>query len=326
MNSNRRWKLLRSEAVMMVAGAVMLCAVCGDGLEATVSGQVVQQASREMVLEALAKKHTRFAEALDAVDEDRLTDAMRLLQGLAKDKDVQLAQQAGLMLARLEVEAGRYREAKVRLEALAKVTGGELLDEGEARFLLGVTQAQLMERAAARATLEKFLQEHPAAAERLRASAQVRLRELAMIEEGSLRDVADRMDFSRGQLAGAVTDEATQETQGKIVELLDKLIKDAQDKEDAAAAAASSQGAKGGTGPAAGNSNPSSPAQQSTAPVGEARMGQLRGARRDPAEDWLRLQERERQQVLDTLKGQFPDRYRELVEQYYRNLADESQE
>ncbi len=324
MMSARRCKSAGGVAMMVVAVVVMICAGWGWEWEARVWAQMQQQINRESLVETLAKKHARFAQVIEAVDEDRLIEAMRLLEGLVKDKDEQLAQQAGLMLARLQVEQGEYREARLRLEVLVKVTGPKLLDDGEALFLLGVTQGRLMERAASKATLEKFLQEHPSAPERLRVSAQVRLREMAAMEEGSLRDVADRMDFSRRQLARSVTDESTLETQGKIVELLDKLIKAAQDKE--AAAAASSQSAKGGTGPAAGNSNPSSPAQQSTAPVGEARMGELRGTRRDPAEDWLRLQDRERQQVLDTLKGQFPERYRELVEQYYRNLADESEE
>lgn len=38
---------------------------------------------------------------------------------------------------------------------------------------------------------------------------------------------------------------------------------------------------------------------------------------------WDVLREQEREKVLASLKGKFPDRYKKLIEQYYKNLQDE---
>lgn len=306
----------------ILAGGVMMIwlIITGLPLQADPSGDQDVRLQREQLLDALAQQHPSFANALHALDEDRLDEAARLLEPLSQRADPVLRDQAKLMLARLYVNQGRYVPARELLESMPDKTSA-LLDEGEALFMLGVIHAQLMERPQAQQKLTQFLQDHPQAPERLRVSAQVRLRELAAIEEGSLRDVADRMDFSYRQLARALTGEPTRKTQQSIVALLDQLIKDAQDKEQAGASGG--QAAPGNPGTPAGVANPSAPAQQSVAPVGEARMGELSGPRLSPAEDWMKLQARDRERVLDTLKTRFPDRYRGLVEQYYRSLSEE---
>jgi hypothetical protein len=38
---------------------------------------------------------------------------------------------------------------------------------------------------------------------------------------------------------------------------------------------------------------------------------------------WDTLRERDREKVLAGLKGKFPDRYKKLIEQYYKNLQEE---
>ena len=54
---------------------------------------------------------------------------------------------------------------------------------------------------------------------------------LRAIEEGTLTDVQDRMDFSRRRLAIEETGEDTQEEQDKIVAMLEKLIEQAEQQE-----------------------------------------------------------------------------------------------
>ena len=38
--------------------------------------------------------------------------------------------------------------------------------------------------------------------------------------------------------------------------------------------------------------------------------------------DWGAMNEKEREAALQLLKEKFPERYKELVEQYYKSLAD----
>lgn len=58
-------------------------------------------------------------------------------------------------------------------------------------------------------------------------------------------------------------------------------------------------------------------------PGGEGRIGDLEQARRG-AEIWGDPKDRERtEKVLQVLKEKFPERYRDLVEQYYKSLANE---
>ncbi|NJL32385.1 MAG: hypothetical protein HC898_12650 [Phycisphaerales bacterium] len=168
---------------------------------------------------------------------------------------------------------------------------------------------------------EIVLENYPEAHPRWKLGAQARLRELADQQPGTLGEVAGHMDFSRRRLAQAQADDSTQKVQQQVVALLDKLIEDAQNKEQAGGSSGGKAG--NGQGSPSGNANPSAPAQQSVAPVGEARMGAQRAGRNAAGEDWLKLQDRQRQEILEALKERFPDRYGELVEQYYRNLAEE---
>jgi DNA-binding FadR family transcriptional regulator len=53
-------------------------------------------------------------------------------------------------------------------------------------------------------------------------------------------------------------------------------------------------------------------------------MGALhRVMRGEEDEQWGRARQREREQVLNAIKARYPDRYRDLVEQYYRSMQDE---
>jgi hypothetical protein len=61
---------------------------------------------------------------------------------------------------------------------------------------------------------------------------------------------------------------------------------------------------------------------KSALPGGESDVGNLEPAKRG-AEIWGDPKDRDREKVLQVLKEKFPERYRELVEQYYKSLANE---
>jgi hypothetical protein len=64
--------------------------------------------------------------------------------------------------------------------------------------------------------------------------------------------------------------------------------------------------------------------QDSRLPQGGSRQQQLTERRVvKPGEVWGQMQPEQRERVLQALKSSFPDRYRQLVEQYYQELAEE---
>jgi hypothetical protein len=53
-------------------------------------------------------------------------------------------------------------------------------------------------------------------------------------------------------------------------------------------------------------------------------MGSLHRIHRgDPDDAWGEARDRDREEVLNAIRARYPERYRELVEQYYRSLQEE---
>ena len=71
---------------------------------------------------------------------------------------------------------------------------------------------------------------------------------------------------------------------------------------------------------------PGGPANQSGLPGGSGRVGDLDKIAKNANEPWGDLNERERAKVMSNMKDRFPERYRELLEQYYRGLLQEGEE
>ena len=55
---------------------------------------------------------------------------------------------------------------------------------------------------------------------------------------------------------------------------------------------------------------------------GELTPGSIREQKSGGSSDWGDMKESERQAALQLLKEKFPERYKELVEQYYKTLAE----
>jgi tetratricopeptide (TPR) repeat protein len=282
----------------------------------------------DALTDALAVLYPAFGQALVQLAGDQTDAAVATLSNLAKSDDPYLRAHAAFFLGRTHVYDEHFEQARPLLAPLADGASGGDADKtlyvDQATFLLGVCQAQLLDRDAARKTLTRFLQKYPGAPERMSVGAIHMLAELNAVEDGSIVDVHDRMDFAHRRLALGDSGKPTQEQHEKIVAMLDKLIEEAEKKEKEGGGGGGGGGA-GGSGPPSGNNQPSSPATQSSAPVGEARIGTLSRVNRGSAEDtWGNLKTKDREKVLAALKARFPDRYQELVEQYFKSLQDES--
>jgi tetratricopeptide (TPR) repeat protein len=272
------------------------------------------------LVRAVAALHPAFREALAAFQEEE-PGAAAALARLHGSEDLYLAAHAAYFEGRAHMMAERYEEA---LPLLAEVAGAwidKTLFAGESLFLVGICQGELLRRDAAARVLRDFIQHYPDAPERMRVGADHVVRVIQWTDEGSLVDVQDRMDDSRRRLTLERSGSPTQEKQERIIAMLDRLIEEAEEQEQGGGSGGGGAGQGGRGGPPSGNQIPGSPANDSSLPGGQARIGALDRATRGRADEvWGNVRQREREKVLNVLKAKFPDRYRELLEQYYKSL------
>ncbi len=273
-----------------------------------------------------------FKTGLTALERDDYDQADAALRTLADHKDPYVALHAQVLLARSLVQQDRLEAAQERLSPLA-AKEHELIDktfaEAEVDFLLGFCQLANLHYDEAYVTLDAFMQQHPDAPERFRLPAQQMLQELAVRQPEGLGEVSDLMTYASRGLSNRQPGPPVQIKQTRAVELLTKLIEEAEQREQQQSQCQGSKckkcggkGCKGGT--PKGNQQPGSPAQESQLPPGEGRIGELRRAADvRPGEQWGKMPPEERQKILQSLRKSFPSQYRQLVEQYYKQLAKE---
>ncbi|HEX5137336.1 MAG TPA: hypothetical protein VFY93_10205 [Planctomycetota bacterium] len=188
----------------------------------------------------------------------------------------------------------------------------------DAAFYVVVCLGQEREKEKAIAAANAFLKDYPDAPERYKQAMEQLKNELVQEWESPLYDLAGRMTQVAKKIEGGETGEETQGKQKEIVNIIEELIKKAEDQEG--------QGGKGGGGGGGrprGNQQPAGPANQSSVTPGASRVGELRpNPKKKPQDAWGEMRDKEREEVLQALKEQFPDRYRELLEQYNKALAE----
>jgi tetratricopeptide (TPR) repeat protein len=187
----------------------------------------------------------------------------------------------------------------------------------DAAFYLVVCLGQEREKEKAIAAASAFLKDYPDAPERYKQAMEQLKNELVQEWESPLYDLAGRMTHVAKKIEGGETGEPTQEKQKEIVAIIEELIKKAEQQEG------QGKGGGGGGGQPRGNQQPSGPANNSSVAPGASRVGDLRPNPKKKAGDaWGEMRDKEREEVLQALKEQFPDRYRELLEQYNKALAE----
>lgn len=123
-----------------------------------------------------------------------------------------------------------------------------------------------------------------------------------------LGDVIADMQVAGSRLAKILTDKPTQQKQLDAVGKLDALIKLLEERRR-----------QGG-----GNSsaNPDRPAEDSTIMGGPGGSGPLQAPRRN-GNSWGQLPAHKREQILQSMTEGFPAHYQQILERYYRRLAEE---
>ncbi|MGQ9650134.1 MAG: hypothetical protein ACUVXJ_08485 [Phycisphaerae bacterium] len=144
-----------------------------------------------------------------------------------------------------------------------------------------------------------------------------------------LSGVSTLMSQAGGRLDAGKADAVTQQSQRQAIEILDRLIKQVEEQERQ-----QKQGqcqACGGKGcrlcrrsTAAAARRPNQPARESTASPSQGAPGEQHSpATARPGETWGNMRPEERERILQSIGKDFPSQYRQLVEQYYKQLAKE---
>lgn len=265
-----------------------------------------------------------FRRGMALLDEDRLDEAADELEALSRSEDPFLAVAAAELAATTMIELGTVDRCQSMLDRvrrshrpIERYTTGS----GHFRFMLGYCQVHNLQYARAYATLEDFLKNHPNAPERLRVSASQILTELARRVPGKLGDVRDLLTYAHRKIRNRLTDVALLDRQDEAIALLDQLIEEAEEQESNQGGGEGSGSGKDGP---SGGQRPGGGARRSMLPSGEGGVGELRKVRARPGEVWGKMPPKEREQVLQTLQRRFPSQYRELLEQYYKQLAKDA--
>jgi len=282
----------------------------------------------EFVVEALAVLSPAFGEALTAMDDGNAAESAQLFEEISASDDPYLSAYARVYRLKSLIEAEKLDDGLELAEALmARRDELERWTESvaEVHYLLGYSYLRDLKYDRARQAMGDFLDEHPAAPERMRTTAAQIRAELDARQTGKIGDVADLMGWSASALGSGRADEKVVGRQEESLELLARLIEEAEQREQQPEPSPDQPSDSNPGAPQNQPQNapsPASPAQESRLVDGESEMGQLHGMERArPGEAWGNMPPQERDRILQPIRERFPGRYRELIEQYYLQLS-----
>ena len=250
-----------------------------------------------------------YARATKISDSGDPKGALELARVLATSKDVMVRAHARYVLARVLLDEDDPEGAvEILTEFIRKNRGLTVLD-AEAAFYLGYSLSLIPEVGEAIINLDLFLQLYPDAPERYRANAHDLLAELKAQWDSPLHQVADEMKSVERSLKKRQVGKEVETKQLEIVNKLQKLIEQLEQKQK--------QGPGGG--PPKGNQQSNGPASESALPGGKGRIGGLHGSRGVKGA-WGKMKDRDREKVLNDIQTRLPERYRHLLEKYYKKI------
>ncbi len=260
---------------------------------------------------ALLEKDAGYARAVRAFEE-RGSNVEEWKTLLAGAKDESLEAHATYFLGRSYLGLDDFDSACATLE---KLRTRDFAWKDEVLLYLGYAYARRTDldgtkdkayRAKAKECLDAIADSAP---ERVRELARWLRRELAGDGSGPLLELARRMDSIENAIDHERTGKDTQAKQDAVIAELDRLIEKLREKTPP-------------PGPRGSKKKPGTPETNPTEPGGGD------GKRHDlgepsPLSDWLlEIPEHDRAAALQFIQEHFPERYRELVELYYKSLAE----
>ncbi|MCA9260521.1 MAG: hypothetical protein KDA61_15015 [Planctomycetales bacterium] len=214
-----------------------------------------------------------------------------------------------LLMARRLLQEGYYDECLGQLESVALP---DVVEPATLLFCRMAAHHQLVEPEEARAALVQLLEQEDALPRRYQQLARLIEKDLSGLRDESLDHIARRMRDIRRRLRQGSAGDRVQAIERGVIESLDEYIKRQEDQQRQQQQQQSSGGSSGGA-----------------TPMKDSMPGELKAPGKvDPRQlgkdtNWGDLPPREREQALEQVGREFPAHYREIIEQYFRELANE---
>ena len=202
-----------------------------------------------------------------------------------------------------------YDEA---LEQLGELTVESVADPGKLLFYQGAVHFRLRDREAGLPPLRKLLEQSAAIPRRFATIARLMEADLKTLKTDSLDEVARIMDSVRVRLGHGRAGKRVRQEEEDVVAKLDKMIEKLEEQRQQQQMQQGQDG-KGGK-------QSRSPMQQSRAAGGRG-PGNVTPKKLSDDTDWGDLPAKDREEALQRLGNEFPSHYREVIEEYFRNLA-----
>ncbi|REK09426.1 MAG: hypothetical protein DWQ37_18485 [Planctomycetota bacterium] len=222
-----------------------------------------------------------------------------------------------LLVGRWLVQNRLYDEAGEQLSGLKT---DQVVDPAALLFYQAVVEHRTLKRDEALASIARLLENEDDIPKRYASLARLMQADIEDLKEDSLDHIARRMEDIERRLDLGRSGPKVREVEDGVIASLDKLIDEMEKQQQAAAAAAAAaRGQGGGSQPM-----PIQPLPDSM-PMGGKGEGKVADKPIGNKSGWGDLPPRERQEALQQIGKEFPAHYRDMVEQYFRKLASESE-
>lgn len=232
------------------------------------------------------------------------------------------AEAGKFMMRQLRLEYGRwlcrsqyYDEA---LGMLRDLNPAEVIHPAALLFFRGVAHQRLAERDAGLADVQVLLDRVSDMPARYRELAELIRRDLEPLKGESLDHISRRMDDVRRRLGLGQGGQPTRQVEDEVLAALDRLINDLeQQQKDQQAQSAAAQGS--------GSSRPNGKPASDSRIMGGKGPGETTPRDIGSRGDWGDLPPKQRQEALQQIGRDFPAHYRDIVQEYFRRLANQGQ-
>jgi len=275
---------------------------------------VVEDVTQDELLERLAET---FALAdKNAASLTRLCSAPKDQLVLPEQPWLTDPQTSPLLAANMRLLYGRWLvHQELFDEALSQLTGlepGDVVAPALLLFYQSVAHHTLLEKDAGLKVINQLLDGMDQSPRRYIALAQLMQQDLEGLEDDTLDHISRRMKDVRRRLDLGRGGKKVRDVEDGVIESLDKLIKKLEEQQK-------NQQNSGGI---QDNIRSTRPAPDSM-PIGGKGAGDVDKRPIGSKSGWGDLPPREREEALQALGRDFPSNYRDIIEQYFRKMADE---
>lgn len=224
-----------------------------------------------------------------------------------------VARNMRLYYARWLTQNSLFDQAQAQLSGLEP---NDVADPVALLFYQAVVHHRLLDRQEGLHAIMQLLAVEEMCPRRYVAVARLMEQDLKGLKEDTLDHIARRMDDVRRRLDLGQGGRKVREVQDGVIQSLDKLIKQVEDQQQQM-----EQQASMGSG-----------GKQSSSPAPESRILGGKGpgdvVKRDIGQKsgWGNISPKQREEAIQQIGRDFPPHYRELIEQYFRQLANEGSE